>query len=90
MLDLKFVRSNLDSIREMLKTRGYDLDISRFEALDKERRTRLTVLEELRHRRYRCLLTWIRPLGRKNVQHFILAAITHLIRHDSPCSRHAR
>ena len=51
MLDLKFVRSNLDSIREMLKTRGYDLDISRFEALDKERRTRLTVLEELRHRR---------------------------------------
>jgi seryl-tRNA synthetase len=51
MLDLKFVRSNLESIRKMLKTRGYDLDISRFETLDEERRTRLIVLEELRHRR---------------------------------------
>jgi seryl-tRNA synthetase len=51
MLDLKFVRSNLDNIREMLKNRQYDLDISRFEVLDRERRERLTVLEELRHRR---------------------------------------
>jgi len=51
MLDLKFARSNLGSIRDMLKTRGYDLDISRFETLDQERRVRLTVLEELRHRR---------------------------------------
>ena len=51
MLDLKFVRSNLENIRDMLKKRGYDLDISRFEALDQERRARLTVLEELRHRR---------------------------------------
>ena len=51
MLDLKFVRSNLDNIREMLKKRHYDLDISRFEDLDQERRKRLTVLEELRHRR---------------------------------------
>ena len=51
MLDLKFVRSNLDSIREMLKNRQYDLDISKFEVLDQERRKRLTVLEELRHKR---------------------------------------
>jgi len=51
MLDLKFVRSNLGSIRDMLKTRGYDLDMSRFETLDQERRARLTILEELRHRR---------------------------------------
>jgi seryl-tRNA synthetase len=51
MLDLKFVRSNLGSIRDMLKIRCYDLDISRFETLDQERRARLTVLEELRHRR---------------------------------------
>ncbi len=53
MLDLKFVRSNLDRIREMIMNRGYDLDISRFEALDEERRKRLTRLEELRHRRNR-------------------------------------
>ena len=51
MLDLKFVRSNLDRIRGMIGDRGYDLDISRFEALDQERRKRLTSLEELRHRR---------------------------------------
>ena len=51
MLDLKYVRSNLDNIKEMLRNRQYDLDISRFEELDRERRKRLTVLEELRHRR---------------------------------------
>ena len=53
MLDLKYIRSNLDSIKEMLKNRGDDLDISLFESLDKERRERLTVLEELRHQRNR-------------------------------------
>lgn len=51
MLDLKFVRSNLSDIKNMLKNRGYDLDLSQFEHLDKERRERLSVLEELRHRR---------------------------------------
>ena len=30
MLDLKFIRSNLDNIKEMLKNRGYDLDFSLF------------------------------------------------------------
>ena len=53
MLDLKFVRSNLESVRDMIKNRGYDLDLSRFEALDQGRRERLTALEELRHRRNR-------------------------------------
>ena len=53
MLDLKFVRSNLETIGSVLKARGYDLDISGFEALDRERRERLTALEELRHRRNR-------------------------------------
>jgi len=51
MLDIKFVRSNLDIIRETLKNRVYDLDTSRFEVLDQERRKKLTVLEELRHQR---------------------------------------
>jgi len=53
MLDLKFVRSNLDSIKEMIKNRCYDLDLSQFEALDLERRERLTELEDLRHQRNR-------------------------------------
>lgn len=51
MLDLKFVRSNLDSIKEMIKSRYYDLDLSQFETLDRERRDRLTELEALRHQR---------------------------------------
>jgi len=51
MLDLKFVRSNLETIQGMLKNRGYDLDISKFETLDRERRNRLADLEGLRHRR---------------------------------------
>ena len=51
MLDLKFVRSNLDSVKNMIKNRGYELDLQRFEELDRERRERLSVLEELRHQR---------------------------------------
>jgi len=53
MLDLKFIRSNLDKVKEMLKNRGYDLDISVFESVDKERRETLTTLESLRHQRNR-------------------------------------
>jgi seryl-tRNA synthetase len=51
MLDLKFVRNNLQAVQEMMANRHYDLDISAFESLDQERRQRLTTLEELRHRR---------------------------------------
>lgn len=51
MLDLKFVRSNLDDIKDMVKQRNYDLDLSRFESLDKKRREGLSFLEDLRHRR---------------------------------------
>ena len=51
MLDLKFIRSNLDRVTEMLKNRGYDLDISVFESIDSRRRELLPALESLRHRR---------------------------------------
>jgi seryl-tRNA synthetase len=51
MLDLKFIRSNLERVTEMLKNRGYDLDISAFETVDKKRREILATLEELRHKR---------------------------------------
>ena len=53
MLDLKFIRSNLDKVKQMLKNRGYDLDISVFESVDKERREILSSLEGLRHQRNR-------------------------------------
>ena len=51
MLDLKFVRSNLEDIRSMVKNRGYDLDLSLFETIDRKRREILPSLEDLRHRR---------------------------------------
>ncbi len=53
MLDLKFIRSNLDKVKEMLKDRGYDLDLSVFDSVDTERRKMLATLENLRHQRNR-------------------------------------
>jgi len=38
MLDLRFIRANLDAVKHMLKNRRNDLDISVFEAIDKKRR----------------------------------------------------
>ena len=51
MLDLKFIRNNLDSVKEMLRNRKTDLDLSVFESIDKDRREKLSVLEGLRHQR---------------------------------------
>ncbi len=51
MLDLKFVRSNLNLVTDMLKDRGYDLDLSGFQSLDERRRSILASLEGLRYRR---------------------------------------
>ncbi len=51
MLDLKYIRSNLELIKDMLKHRGYDTDLSVFESADKKRRELLPDLEALRHRR---------------------------------------
>jgi len=51
MLDLKFVRSNLNLVTDMLKDRGYDLDLSGFQSLDEKRRSILASLEGLRYRR---------------------------------------
>jgi seryl-tRNA synthetase len=53
MLDIKFIRGNFSAVEEMLKNRGYVLDLSRFDALDAKRREKVTALEELRHRRNR-------------------------------------
>jgi seryl-tRNA synthetase len=51
MLDLKFVRTNLDLITDTLKNRGYDLDLSEFQYLDKKRRSILVRLEDIRYQR---------------------------------------
>ncbi|MBW1763424.1 MAG: serine--tRNA ligase [Deltaproteobacteria bacterium] len=51
MLDLKYIRTNLENIKIMLKHRKSELDLSVFESLDKERRERLNSLESLRYKR---------------------------------------
>ncbi len=53
MLDLKFIRSNLDTVKKMLRDRGYSLDLSVFEAADRRRREILPKLENLRHQKNR-------------------------------------
>ena len=51
MLDLKFVRNNLNQVKEMLARRGSDLDLSGFAALDGRRRQLLAESESLKHER---------------------------------------
>jgi seryl-tRNA synthetase len=51
MLELKFVRSRMETVKDALKKRRYDLDLAPFEAADKKRREILPSLESLRHQR---------------------------------------
>ncbi len=51
MLDIKFVREHLDSVREALEARGGDADLRGFKAHDDRRREILLEIEDLRHRR---------------------------------------
>src|ERR1700679_675297 len=51
MHDLSFFRTNLDSTAQRLATRGYQLDVEQFRALDTERRAALTGAEQLKAQR---------------------------------------
>jgi seryl-tRNA synthetase len=51
MLDLKYIRNNIETIKTMLKNRNNDLDISVFESIDAERRDKLGEVEALRSKR---------------------------------------
>ena len=51
MLDLKFIRQNLDIVRQAVIDRGYDLSLEYFTQADERRRRALTEAEELKHRR---------------------------------------
>jgi seryl-tRNA synthetase len=48
MHDLNFFRNNIEEIRTRLATRGYELDVSAFEELDKKRRRLVTESEGLK------------------------------------------
>ncbi|MFN3396806.1 MAG: serine--tRNA ligase [Thermodesulfovibrionales bacterium] len=51
MLDARFVRENIDVVRDALSKRGYDIDLSGFLSLEEERLRLLRESEELRNRR---------------------------------------
>ncbi len=51
MLDLKYVRNNVEEYREHLRKRGSDFPLEELLELDKRRRSLITELQELRHMR---------------------------------------
>ncbi len=51
MLDLRFVRENIDLISEKTRLRGIDLDLNLFKELDNERRSLIRKVEDLRRQK---------------------------------------
>lgn len=51
MLDLRYIRDNVEFLEEMLKNRNADSKLDEFEQLDAERREILEKVEKLKHRR---------------------------------------
>ena len=51
LLDIKFVRENMDAVQEMLKKRNNKLSLDGFEDIEKKRREILTQVEELKAKR---------------------------------------
>ena len=51
MLDIKLLRNNPEVVREALKKRGSDLDLSPFLRLDEQRRVKLVEVEVLKNKR---------------------------------------
>jgi seryl-tRNA synthetase len=51
MIEIKFVRQNLEKVRQALSTRGETADLNLFQQNDEKRRALLVEIEELRHRR---------------------------------------
>ncbi len=51
MLDLKYIRNNIEFLQEMLKNRNASVNLEEFEQLDAERRELLTEVDTLKHKR---------------------------------------
>lgn len=51
MLDLRYMRDNIEFLKEMLKNRNATVDLDDFEQLDAERRDLLVEVETLKHKR---------------------------------------
>jgi len=51
MLEIKFVRENLEQVEKALEARGASLDVEAIRSIDEKRRQVLLEIEQLRHRR---------------------------------------
>ncbi|MBW2180151.1 MAG: serine--tRNA ligase [Deltaproteobacteria bacterium] len=51
MLDIKFIRQNIDNIKKAMADRGENFDIKAFQIVDEKRRSILFEIETLRHRK---------------------------------------
>ena len=51
MLDLKFIESNLQTVKEKISQRGIDFDFNKLESLDKDRKKIIVEVEDLEHKR---------------------------------------
>lgn len=51
MLDLQLLRSNIDEVAARLKSRGYDLDVAAFNALEASRKNSQILMQELQAKR---------------------------------------
>ena len=48
MLDIKFIRNNIEKVEEMLKARNMDMDLSEFKELEEKRRKLIREVEDLK------------------------------------------
>ncbi len=48
MLDIKFIRNNIDKVEQMLKARNMDMDLSEFKELEEKRRKLIREVEDLK------------------------------------------
>ena len=48
MLDIKFIRNNIEEVEEMLKARNMDMDLSEFKELEEKRRKLIREVEDLK------------------------------------------
>jgi seryl-tRNA synthetase len=51
MLEIKFIRQNMDRVQQALASRGQSIDLQRFARLEDERKALLLEIERLRHQR---------------------------------------
>ncbi|MCX5720279.1 MAG: serine--tRNA ligase [Nitrospirae bacterium] len=74
MLDARFVRENIEKVKEAFKKRSYDLTLDEFLKNEEEKRAILRETEELRNRR-NVVSEWIGRLKRESGEEFLLKVI---------------